>query len=205
VNGFLWLVTNLCCVLSIRTLFKLRALCFAAIALSDDHKPNRSDERKRIESAGGVIMWAGNLIYKKLSLVCVPLIGCLLLNMTKWDRRFLSWVRLLASLLIYSKCLISPSRNWIWQYYCWFFCFSLFRWNNDTHTILSRHSICRVRVIHALNIQCQRKTRFPEACPLSILLWIFLSALDLIIISSWFLLVRNMESRWGVGYVPGLW
>ncbi|CAA7053730.1 unnamed protein product [Microthlaspi erraticum] len=29
-----------------------------AIALSDDHKPNRSDERKRIESAGGVIMWA---------------------------------------------------------------------------------------------------------------------------------------------------
>nr|AAM91486.1 AT5g53140/MFH8_8 [Arabidopsis thaliana] len=30
-----------------------------AIALSDDHKPNRSDERKRIESAGGVIMWAG--------------------------------------------------------------------------------------------------------------------------------------------------
>ncbi|CAH2070153.1 unnamed protein product [Thlaspi arvense] len=29
------------------------------IALSDDHKPNRSDERKRIESAGGVIMWAG--------------------------------------------------------------------------------------------------------------------------------------------------
>ncbi|XP_010521398.1 PREDICTED: probable protein phosphatase 2C 76 [Tarenaya hassleriana] len=30
-----------------------------AIPLSDDHKPNRSDERKRIESAGGVIMWAG--------------------------------------------------------------------------------------------------------------------------------------------------
>ncbi|XP_018448329.2 probable protein phosphatase 2C 76 [Raphanus sativus] len=30
-----------------------------AIALSDDHKPNRSDERKRIENAGGVIMWAG--------------------------------------------------------------------------------------------------------------------------------------------------
>ncbi|KAK1320641.1 putative protein phosphatase 2C 52 [Acorus calamus] len=30
-----------------------------AIALSDDHKPNRSDERQRIEKAGGIIMWAG--------------------------------------------------------------------------------------------------------------------------------------------------
>ncbi|KAJ9539601.1 hypothetical protein OSB04_026107 [Centaurea solstitialis] len=30
-----------------------------ALPLSDDHKPNRSDERMRIESAGGVVMWAG--------------------------------------------------------------------------------------------------------------------------------------------------
>ncbi|KAJ4797511.1 Protein phosphatase 2C family protein [Rhynchospora pubera] len=30
-----------------------------AIPLSDDHKPNRRDERERIENAGGVVMWAG--------------------------------------------------------------------------------------------------------------------------------------------------
>lgn len=30
-----------------------------AIALSNDHKPDRFDERERIENAGGFIMWAG--------------------------------------------------------------------------------------------------------------------------------------------------
>lgn len=30
-----------------------------AIALSLDHKPNRTDERERIENAGGIVVWAG--------------------------------------------------------------------------------------------------------------------------------------------------
>lgn len=34
-------------------------LLLAAYPLSEDHKPNRTDERQRIESAGGVVVWAG--------------------------------------------------------------------------------------------------------------------------------------------------
>ncbi|KAK9831289.1 hypothetical protein WJX74_010677 [Apatococcus lobatus] len=30
-----------------------------AVSMSEDHKPNRPDERQRIESAGGVVVWAG--------------------------------------------------------------------------------------------------------------------------------------------------
>jgi hypothetical protein len=31
----------------------------AVVALSEDHKPNRESERKRIEGEGGVVIWAG--------------------------------------------------------------------------------------------------------------------------------------------------
>jgi protein phosphatase 1L len=34
-------------------------LCYIAVPLSEDHKPNRTDERKRIQDAGGVVKWDG--------------------------------------------------------------------------------------------------------------------------------------------------
>jgi hypothetical protein len=34
-------------------------LCFVAISLSDDHKPNRKDEQTRIENAGGSVSYDG--------------------------------------------------------------------------------------------------------------------------------------------------
>jgi len=39
------------------------SFCFnVAIPLSIDHKPDRSDERQRIEKAGGFIIWAGKFL-----------------------------------------------------------------------------------------------------------------------------------------------
>lgn len=46
-----------------------KSLIIIAIALSDDHKPNRSDERKRIENAGGVVIWAGKVFFPPSNLL----------------------------------------------------------------------------------------------------------------------------------------
>jgi protein phosphatase 1L len=36
-------------------------LVFAAVPVSKDHKPDQTDERQRIEEAGGFVMWAGTM------------------------------------------------------------------------------------------------------------------------------------------------
>jgi Protein phosphatase 2C len=38
----------------------------AAIAVSRDHKPDQTDERQRIEEAGGFVMWAGMFLLPHL-------------------------------------------------------------------------------------------------------------------------------------------
>ncbi|KAJ0026044.1 hypothetical protein Pint_08034 [Pistacia integerrima] len=43
----------------------------SALPLSIDHKPDRSDERQRIEEAGGFIIWAGKMYF--LGLICMNL------------------------------------------------------------------------------------------------------------------------------------
>ncbi|KAI4384818.1 hypothetical protein MLD38_002921 [Melastoma candidum] len=53
------LVGNHMCVANVGDSRTVISKAGKAIALSEDHKPNRIDERKRIESAGGIVMWAG--------------------------------------------------------------------------------------------------------------------------------------------------
>ena len=43
--------------------FNIILLYPAAIAVSRDHKPDQTDERQRIEDAGGFVMWAGKDYY----------------------------------------------------------------------------------------------------------------------------------------------
>ena len=52
-----WICCKSCAMKLSDTLF----ICCTAIPLSIDHKPDRSDERERIEQAGGFIIWAGKI------------------------------------------------------------------------------------------------------------------------------------------------
>lgn len=55
---------------------------FVAFPLSIDHKPDRSDERERIEQAGGFIIWAGEIYL--LSLLKFLFLFHLLNHHEKW-------------------------------------------------------------------------------------------------------------------------
>lgn len=67
--------------LTFSCLVKMVMYSSTAIPLSIDHKPDRSDERQRIESAGGFIIWAGKVIFS----VLVNMLGFLLLHFyEKW-------------------------------------------------------------------------------------------------------------------------
>lgn len=46
-------------------------MCPTAVPLSKDHKPNRKDERKRIEEAGGVVIWDGKTFESTVHSQCI--------------------------------------------------------------------------------------------------------------------------------------
>jgi protein phosphatase 1L len=67
------------------------------MALSDDHKPNRADERSRIEAAGGVVVWAGTwrvggvlavsrAFGDRLLKRCAPAVSCMRVAGRAWHR-----------------------------------------------------------------------------------------------------------------------
>lgn len=61
----------------------MKCLIFlSAIAVSRDHKPDQTDERQRIEDAGGFVMWAGRYIgWFMYALLCTLQSGNLLCDL----------------------------------------------------------------------------------------------------------------------------